>query len=105
MKTFSELNDSGGKKVEEGLRAVSVLLGYWFMARALIRVLDIAEPEWWVEGVLSLIFRDWGFGVYVVYGLLPSLLAVAAFCIWRPKTNLLRWLAAPIGLVALVAVG
>lgn len=104
MKKLSEWNDVGGKKIEEGLRAISVLLGYWFIARAMVRLLDKAEPEWWAEFTLSLIYRDWEFGVYVIYGLVPSLLAVAAFCIWRPNANLLRWLAAPIGWVALVAV-
>lgn len=104
MKKLSEWNDVGGKKIEEGLRAISVLLGYWFIGRAIIRLLDKAEPEWWAEFTLSLIYRDWEFGVYVIYGLVPSLLAVAAFCIWRPNANLLRWLAAPIGWVALVVV-
>jgi hypothetical protein len=46
MKKLSEWNDVGGKKIEEGLRAISVLLGYWFIARAIIRLLDKAEPEW-----------------------------------------------------------
>lgn len=104
MKKLSEWNDVGGKKIEEGLRAISVFLGYWFIARAIIRLLDKAEPEWWAEVVLSLVYRDWGFGVYVIYRLVPSLLAIAAFCIWRPNANLLRWLAAPIGWVVLVAV-
>jgi len=105
MKTLRELNEDGGKLIEEFLRALSVLLGYWFIAQAIIRILDIVAPAWWREGVLSLVFRDWDFGAYLVYDLLPSLLAVAAFCIWRPKKNLVRWLLAPIGFIALVAVG
>jgi hypothetical protein len=103
LKTLRHYDKKGGEKVEEVLRAVSVLLGYWFLARAIVRLLDLAEPVWWLEFVLPLTEQDWEFGVYFVYGLIPALLALAAFCIWRPKARWARWLTAPLGLLALAA--
>jgi hypothetical protein len=103
LKTLREYDRKGGEKFEEGLRAIAVLLGYWFLARAIIRLLDLTEPAWWVEFVLPLTEQDWEFGVYLVYGLIPAVLAVAAFCIWRPKAHWAKWLIAPVGLLALAA--
>lgn len=103
FKTLREYDLRGGKKVEEVLRALSVLIGYWFLARATIRLLDLAEPVWWLNFVLPLTEKDWEFGVYLVYGLIPAVLALVAFCVWRPNAPWAKWLVAPIGLLALVA--
>ena len=103
FKTLREYDIKGGQKVEEGLRTLAVLFGYWFLARAIIRLLDLAEPIWWLEFVLPITAQDWEFGVYLVYGLIPAVLAIAAFCIWRPKAPWAKWLVAPIGFLALVA--
>tara|TARA_R110002073_G_scaffold84612_1_gene201499 strand:- start:8844 stop:9161 length:318 start_codon:yes stop_codon:yes gene_type:complete len=97
--TLRDLDERGGAIIEEILRASSVFIGYWFVAEALVRLIDVWGPRWWVNFVVPFIVSDWGWGTYVVFGLSPVLLGVLGFVIYRPRNLWVRWAFAPMGMV------
>ena len=101
--TLRKINEVGGDKVEEALKALSVLIGYWFLARALVREIDFLSPKWWLDFVVPFVVSDWEFGVLLVFVVSPALLAVLGFVIYRPGAQWVRWAFAPMGVLIWIA--
>ena len=101
--TLREINEIGGDKAEETLKALSVLIGYWFVAKALVREIDLLSPKWWVDFVVPFVVSNLEFGVLLVFVVSPALLAVIGFMIYRPKAQWVRWVFAPTGMLIWIA--
>jgi len=98
-----ELNEMGGTRIEETLKAASVFFGYCFFAETLVRIIDAWGPEWWINYVVPFVVSDWVWGVYVVFGFFPLLLGVLGFVIYRPRNSWAIWSFAPVGVIVWLA--
>ncbi|WP_300525800.1 hypothetical protein [Alcanivorax sp.] len=99
-----ELNSRAVEKSEELLRGLSVFIGYWFVAKSIVRLIDKSGFSWWENLVMPILLRDLEFGVFMLYLVLPLGIGVIGFIAYRPKSKLVRWMMAPAGfMVSLIA--
>jgi len=99
-----ELNSRAVEKFEELLRGLSVFIGYWFVAKSIVRLIDKSGFSWWENLVMPIHLRDLEFGVFMLYLVLPLGIGVIGFIAYRPKSKLVRWMMAPAGfMVSLIA--